>query len=34
MSIVRDIVEAWGGQFRLEESQWGGVRVVIELPRI
>jgi signal transduction histidine kinase len=34
LGIVRDIVEAWGGQLRLEESQWGGLRVVIELPRI
>ena len=34
LGIVRDIVEAWGGILRLEESQWGGLRVVIELPRI
>lgn len=32
LGIVRDIVEAWGGQLHLEESQWGGLKVRIELP--
>ncbi|UVM57756.1 sensor histidine kinase [Pseudomonas sp. B21-012] len=33
LGIVRDIVEAWGGQIRLLESPLGGLRVSIELPR-
>ena len=33
LGIVRDIVEAWGGQMRLLESPLGGLRVSIELPR-
>ncbi|MNQ50201.1 Sensor protein PhoQ [compost metagenome] len=32
LGIVRDIVDAWGGQLRLEESEWGGLKVTIELP--
>jgi signal transduction histidine kinase len=33
LGIVRDIVDTWGGVLRLEESGWGGLRVVIELPK-
>ncbi|MDZ3990859.1 sensor histidine kinase [Pseudomonas sp. Teo4] len=33
LGIVRDIVEAWGGQLVLLESPLGGLRVSIELPR-
>jgi signal transduction histidine kinase len=33
LGIVRDIVETWGGLLVLGESEWGGLRVVIELPR-
>ncbi|MDF9617645.1 sensor histidine kinase [Pseudomonas entomophila] len=33
LGIVRDIVEAWGGQIALLESPQGGLRVSIELPR-
>lgn len=33
LGIVRDIVDTWGGVLRLEESEWGGLKVVIELPR-
>jgi len=33
LGIVRDIVDNWGGLLRLEESEWGGLKVVIELPR-
>jgi signal transduction histidine kinase len=33
LGIVRDIVDAWGGVLRLEESEWGGLKVVIELPK-
>ncbi|QBF26130.1 HAMP domain-containing protein [Pseudomonas tructae] len=33
LGIVRDIVEAWGGQMALQESPLGGLRVSIELPR-
>ncbi|MNJ04216.1 Virulence sensor histidine kinase PhoQ [compost metagenome] len=32
LGIVRDIVDAWGGQLQLEESEWGGLKVTIELP--
>lgn len=32
LGIVRDIVEAWGGQLRLLESPMGGLRVSIHLP--
>jgi len=33
LGIVRDIVDTWGGVLRLEESEWGGLKVVIDLPR-
>jgi signal transduction histidine kinase len=33
LGIVRDIVETWGGLLVLGESQWGGLKVVIELPK-
>ncbi|SMF30228.1 MULTISPECIES: sensor histidine kinase [unclassified Pseudomonas] len=33
LGIVRDIVEAWGGQLALQESPLGGLRVSIDLPR-
>ena len=33
LGIVRDIVEAWGGQLSLLESPLGGLRVNIDLPR-
>lgn len=33
LGIVRDIVEVWGGVLRLEESELGGLTVVIDLPR-
>lgn len=33
LGIVRDIVEAWGGQIALLDSTLGGLRVSIELPR-
>ncbi|MFJ4440635.1 sensor histidine kinase [Pseudomonas sp. NPDC089422] len=33
LGIVRDIVEAWGGQLALLQSPMGGLRVSIELPR-
>lgn len=33
LGIVRDIVDACGGTLNLEESEWGGLRVEIELPR-
>nr|WP_304622148.1 ATP-binding protein [Pantoea sp. Tr-811] len=33
LGIVRDIVEAWGGQLALLESPLGGLRVSIALPR-
>ncbi|EXF94648.1 hypothetical protein HK44_000380 [Pseudomonas fluorescens HK44] len=33
LGIVRDIVEAWGGELVLQESEWGGLKVVVELPR-
>ncbi|MOA51549.1 Virulence sensor histidine kinase PhoQ [compost metagenome] len=32
LGIVRDIVEAWGGQMALQDSPLGGLRVTIELP--
>ncbi len=32
LGIVRDIVDTWGGVLRLEESEWGGLKVVVELP--
>nr|WP_256356833.1 sensor histidine kinase [Pseudomonas sp. PDM32] len=33
LGIVRDIVDSWGGTLSLLESEWGGLKVVIELPR-
>ncbi|MFO2462780.1 ATP-binding protein [Pseudomonas sp. 15FMM2] len=33
LGIVRDIVEVWGGTLLLCESELGGLKVVIELPR-
>jgi len=33
LGIVRDIVEAWGGQLTLQESPQGGLRVDVHLPR-
>ena len=33
LGIVRDIVEAWGGVLQLQESEWGGLNVLIELPK-
>nr|WP_279309649.1 sensor histidine kinase [Pseudomonas koreensis] len=33
LGIVRDIVEAWGGVLVLGESEWGGLKVEIQLPR-
>jgi signal transduction histidine kinase len=32
LGIVRDIVEAWGGQMQLLVSPLGGLRVRIDLP--
>nr|WP_256352648.1 sensor histidine kinase [Pseudomonas sp. PDM31] len=32
LGIVRDIVDAWGGTLSLLESEWGGLKVLIELP--
>ncbi|MDO7899931.1 sensor histidine kinase [Pseudomonas citrulli] len=33
LGIVRDIVDSWGGTLTLRDSEWGGVKVMIELPR-
>ncbi|TVT81430.1 sensor histidine kinase [Pseudomonas sp. H3(2019)] len=33
LGIVRDIVEAWGGALVLQESEWGGLKVVVLLPK-
>ena len=33
LGIVRDIVDSWGGKLSLLESEWGGLKVVVELPR-
>jgi len=33
LGIVRDIVDAWGGVLRLQQSELGGLRVAVELPR-
>jgi len=33
LGIVRDIVETWGGVLVLGESEWGGLKVEIQLPR-
>ncbi|WP_207235220.1 sensor histidine kinase, partial [Pseudomonas sp. FW306-2-11AA] len=32
LGIARDIVEAGGGELVLQESEWGGLKVVVELP--
>lgn len=32
LGIVRDIVEAWGGEMQLETGELGGLQVVIHLP--
>nr|WP_189684341.1 sensor histidine kinase [Pseudomonas sp. SWRI81] len=33
LGIVRDIVDTWGGLLVLGESEWGGLKVVVELPK-
>jgi len=33
LGIVRDIVEVWGGVLLLQESELGGLKAVIDLPR-
>jgi signal transduction histidine kinase len=33
LGIVRDIVDTWGGTLSLLESEWGGLKVLIQLPR-
>ena len=33
LGIVRDIVEVWGGTLRLQDSELGGLKVLIELPK-
>jgi signal transduction histidine kinase len=33
LGIVRDIVDTWGGTLGLNESEWGGLKVVIDLPK-
>jgi signal transduction histidine kinase len=33
LGIVRDIVDTWGGKLLLQESEWGGLNVTIELPK-
>jgi signal transduction histidine kinase len=33
LGIVRDIVDSWDGRLALLDSEWGGLKVVIELPR-
>ena len=33
LGIVRDIVDTWGGLLALDDSEWGGLKVVIELPK-
>nr|WP_223194816.1 sensor histidine kinase [Pseudomonas sp. PSB18] len=33
LGIVRDIVDTWGGTLTLHDSEWGGLKVLIELPR-
>lgn len=32
LGIVRDIVDAWGGQLQLTDSELGGLSVIVELP--
>lgn len=33
LGIVRDIVEVWGGVLQLQESELGGLKVLVELPK-
>lgn len=33
LGIVRDIVDTWGGTLALRDSEWGGLKVVIQLPQ-
>lgn len=33
LGIVRDIVEVWGGTLQLQDSELGGLKVLIELPK-
>lgn len=33
LGIVRDIIDSWGGKLSLLQSEWGGLKVQIELPR-
>ncbi|MCE0464318.1 sensor histidine kinase [Pseudomonas uvaldensis] len=33
LGIVRDIVDTWGGTLALHDSEWGGLKVLIELPK-
>lgn len=33
LGIVRDIVDSWGGKLSLLESEWGGLKVAVELPK-
>jgi signal transduction histidine kinase len=33
LGIVRDIVDTWGGELLLQESEWGGLKVTIDLPK-
>jgi signal transduction histidine kinase len=33
LGIVRDIVDTWGGTMALHDSEWGGLKVLIDLPR-
>lgn len=33
LGIVRDIVEVWGGTLQLQDSELGGLKALIELPK-
>ncbi|MGE8153529.1 sensor histidine kinase [Pseudomonas vancouverensis] len=33
LGIVRDIVDTWGGRLSLGESEWGGLKVLVQLPK-
>ena len=33
LGIVRDIVEVWGGTLQLQESELGGLKALVELPK-
>ncbi|WP_259697693.1 ATP-binding protein, partial [Pseudomonas brassicacearum] len=33
LGIVRDIVDSWGGRLVLDASEWGGLKVVLELSK-